>query len=61
MKPEAVKDISRIFAEEGHLIDEALKKGARDAMVRHKRAGLSVVIYRDGKTVFIPPHEITVE
>jgi hypothetical protein len=33
------------------VIDEALKKGVRDALLRHKRAGRPVVINRDGKPV----------
>lgn len=58
MKAEAVKDLNRMFVEEGHLIDEALKKGVRDAILRHKKEGLPVVIYRDGKTVAVRPEEI---
>jgi len=58
MKTEAQKDVNRIFVEEGHLIDEALKQGVRDAMLRHKRDGLPVVIYRDGKTVSAKPEDL---
>ena len=50
--------IHRIFLEEGHLIDEALEQGVREAMLRHKEAGLPVVIYRDGKTVWIKPEDL---
>lgn len=58
MKAEAPKDINRIFVEDGHLIDEALKQGVRDAMIRHKEAGLPVVIYRDGKAVLVMPQDL---
>jgi len=58
MKDEAQKDVNRIFVEEGHLIDEALKQGVRDAMLRHKEAGLPVVIYRDGKAVWVMPQDL---
>ena len=58
MKAEAQKDVNRIFVEEGQLIDEALKQGVRDAMLRHKRDGLPVVIYRDGKTVSVKPEDL---
>ena len=58
MKAEAVKDLNRIFLEEGHLIDEAIKKGVRDAILQHKKEGVPIVVYRDGKTVTVRPEEI---
>jgi hypothetical protein len=57
MKVEGAQDLNRIFVEEGHLIDEALKKGVRDAILRHKKEGLPVVICRDGKAVLVRPEE----
>lgn len=58
MKTMTPKDVNRIFAQDGHLIDEALKQGVRDAMRRNKDAGLPVVIYRDGKTVWVMPQDL---
>ena len=58
MKNAPKKDIGRIFREERHLIDEALKQGVREAMIRHKRDGLPVVIYRDGKSVSVKPEDL---
>lgn len=58
MKTETPKDIRRIFDEDRQLIDEALKQGVRDAMIRHKKDGLPVVIYRDGKAVSIKPEDL---
>ena len=58
MKTDAQKDIRRIFVEDGQIIDEALKRGVRDAMIRHKKNGLPVVIYRDGKTVWVKPEDL---
>jgi len=58
MKTDAHKDIHRIFVEDHQVIDEALKQGVREAMLRHKQAGLPVVIYRDGQTVWIQPEEL---
>lgn len=52
------KDINRIFVDEPHLIDEALRQGVRDAMLRHKRAGLPVVIWRDGHSVWVKPEDL---
>jgi len=48
------KDINEIF-KRGNEIDEALKKGVREALLQHKRAGNSVVIWKDGKVVLVPP------
>lgn len=58
MKTETPKDIRRIFVEDRQVIDEALKQGVRDAMIRHKKDGLPVVIYRDGKTVSVKPEDL---
>lgn len=58
MKAAAPKEVHRIFVEDGHVIDEALKQGVRDAMLRHKEAGLPVVIYRDGKAVWVMPQDL---
>jgi hypothetical protein len=60
MKTEAQKDVHRIFVKERELIDEALKQGVRDAVLRHKRDGLPMVIYRDGKTVWVKPEDLSV-
>ena len=58
MKAETQKDVNRIFVEDGHVIDEALKQGVREAMIRHKKDGLPVVIYRDGKTLWVKPEDL---
>jgi hypothetical protein len=38
----------------------ALKEAVADAIAEHKRMGRSIVIWRDGKVVKIPPEEIVV-
>ncbi|HEY5546937.1 MAG TPA: hypothetical protein VIK50_12870 [Gemmatimonadaceae bacterium] len=58
MKTDTRKDTNRILVEDGRIIDEALEEGVRDAMLRHKRDGLPVVIYRDGKTVWVKPEDL---
>ena len=58
MKTATVKDANRIFLEEGHLIDAALRKGVRDALLRHKALGNPVVIERDGKIVWVRAEEL---
>jgi hypothetical protein len=60
MKTETARDLNRIFVEEGHLIEEALRKGAREAILRHKQAGLPLAIYRNGKTVWVQPDDLDV-
>lgn len=58
MNKEAEKDIDKIFAE-GTLIDQALNKAVREAVLQHKRAGNPVAAWRDGKTVWLKTEEIT--
>lgn len=58
MKTDAQKDVHRIFVDEGHLVDEALKQGVREAMLRHKKDGLPVVIERDGKIEWVKPEDL---
>jgi len=58
MKAEAVKDLNRLFVENGHLIDEAVERGIRNAILQHKEQGLPIVIWRDGKTVWVRPEDL---
>jgi hypothetical protein len=50
------KDIGQIFRE-GTLIDEAMNAAVRDAVQLHKEKGLPMVVWRDGKIVWISPEE----
>lgn len=59
MKIQAPEDVHRIFVEEGELIDKALQQGVRDAVLRHKKDGLPMVIYREGKAVWIKPEDLS--
>ena len=47
MKPKEVKDITAIFRE-GTPIDRALAAGAREAIRRHKQAGVPMAVWRNG-------------
>jgi hypothetical protein len=38
----------------------ALHKGVVQAMIRHKRLGNPIVVWRDGKVVWIPAEEIVI-
>ena len=53
---EEPRDVRRIFRE-GTLIEKALQEGARLALETHRRAGLPLVIWRDGRTVWVTPDE----
>ena len=59
MKKKSEKSIDEIF-KEGSLIDKALKKAVQEALVRHKQAGNPIVIWRDGKIIWLKPEEIPV-
>ena len=50
------RDISAIFLDD-RLIENALNAAARDAVQLHKEKGLPLVVWRDGKTVWISPEE----
>lgn len=53
-------DIGRIIRE-GTLVDEAIRKATRDALLMHKKLGDPVVGWKDGKAVWIPAEEIDVD
>ena len=60
MKRRETKDIGKIFAE-GTLIDEAMRRGVREAMRQHRLAGVPMVIWRDGKILHVPAEQLEQE
>ena len=58
MKAEAQKDVDRILSENRRVVDQALDRGIRKAMLRHKKDGLPVVIERDGKIESVKPEDL---
>jgi hypothetical protein len=42
------------------LIEQALVRAVRDALLRHKQAGNPVAEWRDGKIVWIAPEDIPI-
>ena len=58
MKAEPQKDVDRILRDERRVVDEALKRGVRKAMLRHKKDGLQVVVERDGKIEWVKPEDL---
>lgn len=53
MRRQGLTRIGRIFVE-GTLVDRAVKAAARDALILHRRAGVPVVVYRNGRVLAIP-------
>jgi hypothetical protein len=51
------KDIGDLL-EQNDLITEAIRKGGREAMKQYILAGQSMVSWKDGKIVKIPPEEL---
>jgi RNase P protein component len=60
MKREGGKDIGKIFAE-GVLVDEAIRRGVREAIRRHRQAGVPMVIWRDGKIMYVAAEQLEKE
>ncbi len=42
-------------------MEAAMRRGVREALVRHKRLGESIAEWRDGRVVIVPPEEIEVD
>jgi hypothetical protein len=51
------RDIGGILAD-GAAIDEALSRAGREALLRDKQLGLSVPVWRNGHTEWVPPDQI---
>lgn len=58
MKAEAQKNVDRILTENRRVVDQALDRGIRKAMLRHKKDGLRVVIERGGKIESVKPEDL---
>ena len=39
-------------------VERALREGVRAALLRHKKLGQSIVVWRDGRVVVVPPEQI---
>jgi hypothetical protein len=53
-------DIDKLFRE-GVEIDRAMRRAAREVRIENKRLGIPLVIWRDGRTVHVPPDEIVID
>jgi len=59
MKTDTPRTIKEILLETD-LADRAVRKGVREALLRHKRLGQPIAVSEQGKVVWIPPEEIEV-
>lgn len=50
-------DIETVF-DDNAVVAEALNRGVREALRRHKLLGQSIAVWRNGKAVVIPADEI---
>lgn len=50
-------DIGAVFAD-GPAMERALSEAVREAVLRHKRLGESIVVWRDGRVLEIAPEDI---
>lgn len=48
------------FTEMQQRITRALYAAGRDALIRHKREGQPIIVWRDGKSVSIPAEQIEI-
>jgi len=58
VKTERRPDVDRILAEDRRVIDRAINRGIRKALLCHKKDGLPVVISRNGTITLLKPEDI---
>lgn len=60
MKPK-IELTSRLFIDHAEDIEVVLRRAVKHALIRHKRLGNPIAVWKDGKVVIIPPEEIPVD
>jgi len=58
MKVQGRKDITRIVRDDRQAVEDALVKGVQEAVLRHKKEDLPVVIERSGKIELVKPEDL---
>ena len=53
-------DVAARFADD-RTVESTLNRAVREALLRHKRLGESIAVWRDGQVVIVPPEEIVVD
>jgi hypothetical protein len=59
MSADEPKDIEAIMLD-GHRVHRALREAWVKDLIRHKRLGTPIVVWRDGQVVWIPAEEIEI-
>ncbi|MGP0066162.1 MAG: hypothetical protein ACLQGP_21495 [Isosphaeraceae bacterium] len=59
MSQDETKDVGQIMLDTD-LVEHALREAGIKALMRHKRLGTPIVVWRDGKVVWIPAEEIEI-
>jgi hypothetical protein len=57
-KPDTRSPVERV--KDARLVQRALARAFRAAVLQHKQAGNPICVGRDGKVVWIPPEEIEI-
>ena len=58
MKTEAQRDVDRILTEDRRVVDRAIDRGIRNAILRHKKDGEPVVVERNGRIELVKPEDL---
>ena len=45
---------------DGRIIDRAMRKAVKEALLRHKRAGVPIAVWRSGEVVLVKPTQIKI-
>lgn len=53
-------DIGAILRD-GHEVEHAMARASLEARLEHKRLGIPLVIWKDGKVVHVPPEHIVID
>ena len=55
-----IKLTKRLFIEHGKDIERVLQRAVNHALSMHKRLGIPIATWKDGKVVIVPPEEIVI-
>jgi hypothetical protein len=53
-----LKKTDKLFVEHGKTVEKILQFAVREEIIRHKRQGNSIAVWKDGKAILIPAEQI---